>query len=163
MGRRLILALLALSAVFAMHGIQCLTAQDSGGAHTMTLASASTALAAPTPLSAGHAPADLDNGSGPTAGAAMGAVGHAADAPATALSGGSQGFPHSMAGHLWEVCLAVLAAGLALGLTVLVVRLARRAIEATAPWPGRRPGHLDHRWARPLRPPDLSQLCLLRI
>ncbi len=163
MGRRLILALLALGAVFAMHGIQCLAAEDAPGRHTTTLTSSSSALVAGTSLGAGHIPAVLPDAPGTAAGDHMGASGHAPNAPAAALPGGSQGSSHNTAGHLWEVCLAVLAAGLALGLTVLVTRLARRAIEQTAPAPGQRPGHPDHRWAGLPHAPDLSRLCLLRI
>jgi hypothetical protein len=61
------------------------------------------------------------------------------------------------AGHLWTVCLAVLAAALAMLLAVLLPHLrlvARLALPRVR-------GRL--RSLRPPRPPDLSELCLLRI
>lgn len=152
MGRRLILALLALGAVFAVHGIQCLAAEATHGQHAMAVTASSTALVATTSPGVGHTSADLADGHTSTSG-------HASGAPATAIPGAPRGSSHDVAGHLWEVCLAVLAAGLALGLTALVDRVARRVVELTAIGPGS-PGR---RSGRLLRPPDLSQLCLLRI
>jgi len=147
MGRRLVLALLALGAVFAVHGVQCLGVGETLGQHAITLTAGS---------SAAHDLADQHGAPGQAAGDHGGTSGHA---PAATLPGGS----HDSAGHLWDVCLAVLVAGLALGLGGVLARLARRAIERRAPTPGRRPGRPDHRWTRLLHPPDLSQLCRLRI
>ncbi|MFP5371807.1 MAG: hypothetical protein ACLGI3_13825, partial [Actinomycetes bacterium] len=62
------------------------------------------------------------------------------------------------AGHLWAVCLAVLAAGLAVLLTVLGSRLVPRWLAA---WKGSGSHTTGVPWLP--RPPDLHALCLLRI
>jgi hypothetical protein len=66
--------------------------------------------------------------------------------------------PHGAAEHLWTLCLAVLAAGLAVLLAVLAPRLIGAAAAALRRARARAAGGLA-----PLRPPDLSALCLLRI
>jgi hypothetical protein len=147
MATRLWTALLMLAAVFAMHGLQCASAAD--GTHTSDAVHA--------PSYAVHAPSDA-----PTAPASEGA--HLAGGPAAAdlavavVDDAHGSTPHESAGHLWTLCLAVLAAGIAALLTVLAPRLIGLA------WPAlRRVRGRAYRWLTPLRPPDLSALCLLRI
>jgi hypothetical protein len=65
--------------------------------------------------------------------------------------------PHGTAGHLWTVCLAVLAAALAVLLAILLPHpglLARLALTRV---------RAQLRSPTPTRPPDLSELRLLRI
>ena len=64
---------------------------------------------------------------------------------------------HGTAGHLWTLCLAVLAAALAVLLAVLLPHL-RIVARLALPLAQARLRSLS-----PLRPPDLSELCLLRI
>ncbi|MGY2004454.1 DUF6153 family protein [Blastococcus sp. SYSU DS1024] len=138
-------ALVLLAAVFALHGVQC--------------------LAGSTDLHAGHAgpagmaahPADQPGGVVVTSGGSV--PGHPAASSAAALAGaGHEGAPDGTAGHLWTVCLAVLAAGLALLLAVLAPRPARVVPRGLARARARAAAG-----SLPLRPPDLSALCLLRI
>ena len=136
--------LLLLAGVFALHGVQC----TAGG----TDAAAGHAAAAP----AVHSGADALE---VTAGvAAVEEQPLAPPAVAAAVAGAGYGsVPHDAAGHLWTVCVAVLAAGLAVLLAVLAPRLASVAARAVV--------HLRAAagsLAQP-RPPDLSALCLLRI
>jgi hypothetical protein len=164
MAARLWTALLVLAAVFAMHGVQCTTAADGAGHAAIPAGRAADAVSlAMTGLTPGHATA--------TAGIALAdpiaAVRHAghgdsgpatpADAATVMAAAGHGGAPHDAAAHLWTVCLAVLAAALA----VLLALLVPRSVQLTAP-------ALVYARARlrslaPPRPPDLAALCLLRI
>jgi hypothetical protein len=65
--------------------------------------------------------------------------------------------PHG-AGHLWALCLAVLAAGLA----VLLLALVRRSLAIRLPLLPRAIGRALGSFSPP-RPPDLYSLCLMRI
>lgn len=156
MAARLWTALLLLSAVFAVHGVQCSAAvgdHTAGhGAQAMTLQAA--------PVGGGHTAmtaASSDHGASLTTGldAAMTAA-----APAVALlPGGHDSAPAGAGGHLWTLCLAVLAAGLAGLLALLLPRPLTLLRAARA---GLRAHHFPSGLALP-RPPDLSALCLLRI
>ncbi|SFT58248.1 hypothetical protein SAMN05660657_01742 [Geodermatophilus amargosae] len=146
-------AVLLLAAVFLGHGLQCSPA-------------------------AGH-PTNADHGQGsPTVSVALTATdthrtdptAHAAESPAMAApaahtaatpattADSTPGHWHGLPGHLWMVCLAVLAAGLAVLAAVLAPRLVGLASPLTAPRELR-----GARWPTPLRPPELSSLCVLRI
>lgn len=145
-------ALLLLAAVFAMHGLQCTAAV--GTAHAAGHGAATVAL---TPAGL------LDAGAVSTATDAHGAT-HgttsmvAAAAPAAGLlAAGHDGTPAGPGGHLWTLCLAVLAAGLAVLLAVLVPRAGALLIPAWARLRMRLPSGLA-----PSRPPSLHALCLLR-
>jgi hypothetical protein len=162
MATRLWTALLMLAAVFAMHGLQCTSAAD--GTH-----SAGAVQAAASPMGAAPgAPVEMAfalTADGHTSGAASGLTdsmpeGSAAAVPfaATTADAGHPGTPHESAGHLWTLCLAVLAAGIAVLLALLAPRLVGPAASAL-----RRARASDSRWLAPARPPDLSALCLLRI
>jgi hypothetical protein len=147
--------LLLLAAVFTMHGLQCAGADsaDPSGAHGPIHA-----IAAAEPHPVLHVV-------GPVT--AMASADHMTASPlAAAVTAATVGVPlgtdHDSsphgAGHLWALCLAVLAAGLAVLLLALVGRslairlpLLRRAI-------GRALGSFS-----PPRPPDLYSLCLMRI
>lgn len=140
-------AVLLLFAVLAMHGLQCGSGAD-GDAHT-----GAAPLVAVTASPAGDPH-----------------LAHAASTPSTPLLDGHDGAtapvpdgehsnaPVQGAGHLWAVCLAVLAAGLALLLALVPPRL-------LAPAPATLVSSLTRALgASPLgRPPDLHALCLLRI
>ncbi len=76
--------------------------------------------------------------------------------PATTVDS-TPGHWHGLPGHLWMVCLAVLAAGLAVLLDVLAPRLLGLASPLTTP------ELRGARWPTPLRPPELASLCVLRI
>jgi hypothetical protein len=148
-------ALLLLAAVFAMHGLQCTAA---GTDHAAGHGAAAVALA-PAGLPDGgvhprvtSTPTDARGAHPDTTAMIAGA------APAAGLPGaGHDSTPAGAGGHLWTLCLAVLAAGLAVLLTLLLPRT---------------PALLGPVWARlrirppaglaPLRPPDLHVLCLLR-
>jgi hypothetical protein len=144
---------LLLAAVFLGHGLQCSSA-------------------------AGH-PTNAVHGEGsPTVSAALTAtdthrshpIAHAAESPAMAApaaqtdatpattADSTPGHWHGLPSHLWMVCLAVLAAGLAVLLAVLAPRLVRLASPLTA-----LPELRGARWPTPLRPPELFSLCVLRI
>ncbi len=162
-----LLVLLTLAAVFAMHGLQCVSA-DPGGTHPAdhgAMPSAdSMAVMAPVASAVSMASAmtaELADGpdhvtaveaASPTHGAlAVPAAGPAG--PANPESG--HGWAHALA-----VCLAVLLAGLAVLAAVLLLRRAapigsRQALLARA-----------RSWWTAIqlpRPPDLASLCLLRI
>jgi hypothetical protein len=148
-------ALLLLAAVFAMHGLQCTAAgtERAAGHGAATVALVPAGLhdggahtsATGTPSDAPGAPLDTT------------AMVGAAAPPAGLLAAGHDSTPAGAGGHLWTLCLAVLAAGLAALLTLLLPRT---------------PAHPGPPWARlrirppaglaPLRPPDLHVLCLLR-
>ena len=154
-----LLVLLTLAAVFAMHGLQCISADPSGtqpAEHSAMSSTDSAALMAPAvsmatdPAVLGHATAVA------AAGMAHGAPAVAAASPVDPVSSGSG---HGLA-HALAVCLAVLLAGLAVLAAALLLRRAapigsREALLARArSW-----------WAaiQLPRPPDLAVLCLLRI
>ena len=167
MAVRLWTALLVLVGMFVVHGAQCMTAADGAGhpttaAHTAVLAPTGTlmhdaveattvtAAAGITPISAlvgDTEPAD-------TAPVVHSATGSPA---AVAVSDAPAAGSHGTAGHLWTVCLAVLAAALAVLLAVLlphprlVSRVALLRVLARL------------KSLSLARPPDLSELCLLRI
>jgi hypothetical protein len=149
MAARLWTALLMLAAVFAMHGLQCTTAaagstHGSGAVHAATVAPAASAadgrmtgvgLTDPMPGDSAVTRSD-------------------ADAPADAGRGST---PHGAGVHLWTLCLAVLAAGFAVLLALLVPRL----FGLVPPALRRARAHAAG-WSTPLRPPDLFALCVLR-
>jgi hypothetical protein len=160
MAARLWTALLMLTAVFAMHGVQCTAAADGAGSAATTAHVATTAHAgsvAMTELTPGHArpAAEAASFDDPMPAHAATATVAAVAAPVDA---GHGGVPHDWAAHLWTACLAVLAVALAVLFALLVPRLVQQG----------RPGPRNARtrargWLTPPRPPDLSALCLLRI
>lgn len=144
-------ALLLLAAVFTMHGLQCAAADSSAAssAHGTGVHAASGAAPAPHQVDSSAATASHEGMSAPTLTAAA-----VAGSP---LGAGHDSSPHG-AGHLWAVCLAVLAAGLAAMLVALVGRLPELRLPLLRPVTERPWG-----WLSPPRPPDLHSLCLLRI
>jgi hypothetical protein len=146
-------AVLLLAAVFLGHGLQCSPAagHTTNAVHGEGSPTASSALTA----------TDTHR-TDPTAHAAespaMAAPAAPADATLATTVNSTPGHWHGLPGHLWMVCLAVLAAGLAVLLAVLAPRLVGLASPLTA---------LSElhgaRWPTPLRPPELSSLCVLRI
>ncbi len=154
-------ALLLLAAVFAMHGLQCTAAgtEHAAGHGAAPVAAAPAALldGGPHPgaMSFGHEANGGDHASVPGAAAMVAA----AAAPLGGLLGaGNDTAPAGAGGHLWALCLAVLAAGLAVLLALLLPRLLTLLPAAGA---GLRT-HASTGLA-PLRPPDLHALCLLQI
>jgi Family of unknown function (DUF6153) len=147
-------AALLLFAVLFMHGLQCDSVADSA-AHPGADPMVSVAVTAG---DAGHqadAVAAVDGR--PAADLSSADLSSADHATAGALMTGNGGASHPEAAHLWAVCLAVLAAGLAILLSLLVARLAPLAHPAVTRALARAAGSLP----RP-RPPDLHALCLLR-
>ncbi|SDM08475.1 hypothetical protein SAMN05660642_01598 [Geodermatophilus siccatus] len=142
-------AVLLLAAVFLGHGLQC--GPGSGGAahagHGVDTAVAAAVTAADTHLT----PSAVGHGGGAAA-----PIAHD-DAARAATAGSAPGHWHGLPGHLWAVCLAVLATGLAVLLSLAARRLLRQAPPAALP-----------AWLRglprpaPARPPDLFSLCVLR-
>ena len=166
MAARLCTALLVLAAVFAMHGVQCTTAAGGAGHAATPAGHVPDAFSTPmTAFAPGHAHALVTAGiafADPIA--AVPFAGHAVSGPATPAgaatamaAGGNGGVPHDAATHLWTVCLAVLAAALAVLLAVILPR----SVQLTAPALGY--ARARFRSVGPPRPPDLSALCLLRI
>ncbi|SOC46306.1 hypothetical protein SAMN05660748_0164 [Blastococcus aggregatus] len=148
-------ALFLLAAVFALHGLQCTAAgTDHAAGHgvvTGTLAPAgllgggalTSATATPADAHGAHAdPLATIVAAAPTAGL---------------LAAGHGSTPVGPGGHLWTLCLAVLAAGLA----VLLVSLLPRTPALPGPPRARLRTRLPTGLA-PLQPPDLHALCLLR-
>lgn len=137
-------AVLLLFAVLAMHGLQCGSAADRA------------AHAGAVPVVSVAPPAD---GAQEADAAATRADPPAADhATSGAAPDGDHGdAPDQNAGHLWAVCLAVLAAGLAVLLALPGARLMPQALTALAATLSRSAGALPFP-----RPPDLHALCLLR-
>jgi len=160
MAARLWTALLVLVGVFVMHGAQCTAAADDAGhpspaAHSTVLAPTGTlmhgaAVAATVVAATDIAPiVTVLADTAPAAHPASGSPAAGVDSPPSDS--------HGVAGHLWTVCLAVLAAALAVLLAVLLPHpglLARLALPRM---------RARLRSLSPLRPPDLSELCLLRI
>ncbi|WP_143030463.1 hypothetical protein [Blastococcus aurantiacus] len=135
-----------------MHGLQCTPADHTGTAPVQSAAisahgeqppSAVTAMAAAMPVAQHNAVIPA-----PDQAAVAGAAAH----------GRSDTSPHSGAGHLWSLCLAVLAAGLALLLALAGPRLLRHSRTAALPAFTRAAKSVTL-----LRPPELSALCVLRI
>lgn len=155
-------ALLLLAAVFAMHGLQCTAV---GTDHAAGHGTAGIAVAPVGQLEGGLYAGAVS--SGPAAHGSVHDGGHgsvhaAATGAASPLAGllaadhGS--VPAGAVGHLWAVCLAVLAAGLAVLVALLLPRLLTLLPAAWARLRTHAPAGLA-----PLRPPDLHALCLLRI
>ena len=143
-------AVLLLFAVLFMHGLQCGSAAD-GAAHAGPAPVVRVVATDPTVGDAHRAGAAATH-AGPLA-----AGPHVADhATAGAVLGDHGNAPHSAAGHLWAVCLAVLAASLAVLLTLLGSRRALLTPPALA-----RIGATVAALPLP-RPPDLHALCRLR-
>lgn len=147
--------LLLLAAVFTVHGLQCAAADsgapsgEHGNVHALAAAGSDPGLHLVAP---GAVMVPTDHMTAPALTAAV----------TTATVGIPLGADHDPtpqgAGHLWALCLAVLAAGLA----VLLLALVRRSTEMRLPVP-RRPFGSTWAWLSPLRPPDLYSLCLMRI
>lgn len=147
--------LLLLAAVFTMHGLQCAGADSAApsGAHGVIHA---VAAAEPDPVLHLVGPvaamASADHMTAPPLAAAV-----AAATVGVPLGADHDSSPHG-AGHLWALCLAVLAAGLA----VLLLALVRRSPAIRLPL-SRRATRQAWEWLSPPRPPDLYSLCLMRI
>jgi hypothetical protein len=143
-------ALLVLAAVFAMHGLQCMA-----GGSGMDRGHAPASLVQPAGLLIDDLSVQRDTGPSTTARAfgpeRLGA--HGDPAPVASTSS----YPTGSLDHLWTVCLAVLSAGLAVLLIVLVHALTAGRLPAlhpdVRPWPPA---------LHPLRPPDPFFLCVLR-
>jgi hypothetical protein len=160
MRARLWTAQLMLAAVSAMHGLQCTSiAVDPSSAGVNWTPAAAVAVAGVETMTS-TSPAH-----GHPAGSAVlpmtGSV--AVELPVLPPASGGHDSecctaPHDMAGHLWALCLTVLAAGI----TVLLALLIPRLVGLVSPALQRARAHA-HGWVAPLRPPDLSTLCLLRI
>jgi hypothetical protein len=145
-------ATLSLFAVLFMHGLQCGSAAD-GAAHLGADPMVSLAVTTATAGEA-HQLDATDSHASPLA-----ALPHAPDQMLAdaVLSSEHGGTSHPDAGHLWTLCLAVLAAGLAVLLALLGSRPVPRTLTAVARTVSRAAGSLPL-----LRPPDLHALCLLR-
>ena len=135
-------ALLLLSAVFGMHGIQCMGADAS-------MASSYAAPSSPSSSSvlSGHLSADA---AGPVAEPAP------AKLPPAATVMHRHSGPSGWMDHLGAVCLAVVSAGLA---AIALWILTRRPFPTAVPRPR------AHRWPTsldPPSPPDIYSLCILR-
>ncbi|MCW2635547.1 MAG: hypothetical protein JWQ99_1914 [Blastococcus sp.] len=145
--------LLALAAVFALHGVQCGNAADRAG-HAADHAVETYPLAM-TEFTPGHAHGNAT--AGPTLPDRIGGDADSGPVAPAVAAAGHGGAPQNAPAHLWTVCLAVLAAAIA----VLLVLLAPRVVHRTAPV--MRCARASFGSLAPLRPPDLSALCLLRI
>jgi hypothetical protein len=136
---RLWTALLVLVGVFVMHGAQCTAAADDAG-HPVP-ASHCTVLPPPGTLMHGAAEAATvvtTTGMAPvgTVLAATAPAGHTASESPAAVADSPLSDSRGAAGHLWSVCLAVLAAALAVRLALPVPHrglLARRALPRWGP------------------------------
>jgi hypothetical protein len=149
MAARLWTALLMLAAVFAMHGLQC----TSAAAQSVGVAPAHIATAAPTSTD-GHSAGATAPGPADLMAADQAVTGPPAAASADPGHGST---PHGSAEHLRTLCLAVLAAGIAVLLAMTGARLIQLASPAL-----RRARTRVSGWLPPPRPPDLFALCLLR-
>ncbi|MCW2742397.1 MAG: hypothetical protein JWR45_2819 [Blastococcus sp.] len=160
MRARLWTALLMLVAVFATHGLQCTSiAVDTVSAGAKWTPAAAVAVSGVESTTIARAVDDHPAGSAVSPLTRSMAADPAVPSPA---SGGHDTecctAPHDMAGQLSALCLAVLAAGI----TVLLALLIPRLVGLTPPAPHGARAHA-HGWVAPMRPPDLSTLCLLRI
>jgi hypothetical protein len=155
MAARLWTALLMMAAVFAMHGLQCSTAA-ADAPHTST--PMAEPAAADQPMSSASAGSASDPGAAHLS-TVPATVDHTGAVPTTAAppAAGHDPTPHSTAGHLWSLCLGVLAAGIAVLLTLVGTRLVQLTPHALSHPRARSTGRLS-----PARPPDLSVLCILR-
>ncbi|MGY1820520.1 hypothetical protein [Geodermatophilus sp. SYSU D00079] len=151
---RLWTAVLVLAAVFAMHGVQCAAALGDHATDHVSTAAPEPAVSLDRAPGGHPAAMTVDAAEHP---AATGAVVVAA-APAALLAADHGSTPAGAVGHLWTLCLAVLAAGLVVLLALLLPRLLTLLPVAWA----RLRTHASAGLA-PLRPPDLHSLCLLRI
>jgi hypothetical protein len=149
MAARLWTALLMLAAVFAMHGLQCTSAAAQSAGVTL----AQIAPAVPTTAD-GHPVGATAPGPADLMAADQAITGPPAAAPAGAEHGST---PHGSVEHLRTLCLAVLAAGIAVLLAMAGARLIQLAPPAL-----RRARTRVSGWLPPPRPPDLFALCLLR-
>ncbi len=136
-------ALVALTAVFLLHGVQC-AGHDSS---SRTDEGATTALSSLAPAASGlhHSPSEVGAHASPVASDRIG--------PGSAET--QQ--PHPSPGELAAVCLAVLSAGLALLVALLLRPGTVTGQSRSWAW--------AQRWASApalLRPPDLFTLCVLR-
>lgn len=140
MRARLTWVLLLVAAVFAMHGPLSL-APDTAQAVTVALMD--------TPSTPTDSPSE-----------AVETRQHAGSLNATAQSEPHESAPkHEPSAHIWSLCLAVLATGMAVvGWWVVT----RKAPQATAALPTQ-VARAVLRFPELPRPPDLSALCLLRI
>ncbi|WP_100501205.1 hypothetical protein [Geodermatophilus chilensis] len=146
-------AVLLLAAVFLGHGLQC--GSPAGGAAHGAHDSDTPAVLVTLPATDAHlTPSAAGHGSEASVMAPL--VAHHDAAPTTTV-GSTPGHWHGLPGHLWAICLAVLAAGLAVLLILAARRLLRPA--PSAPLPAWLRGLS---WPAPLRPPDPFSLCVLR-
>jgi hypothetical protein len=153
MAARLWTALLMLAAVFAIHGLQCTSAAHGAADGPGQAPTAAVAMTAST-LADGH----LAGAAAPSLTDSLAGQRTVPDSPAVAATdAGHDTRPHGSTGHLWTLCLAVLAAGIAALLALLAHGLIGRAPPAL-----RRACACARGWCTPPRPPDLFALCLLR-
>ena len=140
--RRTWLVLLLLAALFSMHGISSLPG-DVGMSEATT---------------ASHSVLEVAADGLALSSPALTAV---LDEPMDGSGESHHGDPvsHTMTGHLWSLCLAVLLAGAALFVFMRPGRSSPAEQALFGPRRVRRPAGL----VAILRPPDLSVLCLLRI
>ena len=124
-----------LAAVFLMHGIPSMATGGSAAPTAHAEMAGAAAVAGPSPVDVDHGPE-------------AGPVGQSAD-PGTPS--------HTMTTHLWSACLAVLLMGMALLPAAFARKLTPHPVHRVA-------SQLQdsNPWTRPLRPPDLAALCLLR-
>ncbi|SDY71870.1 hypothetical protein SAMN05661080_04389 [Modestobacter sp. DSM 44400] len=143
--------LLLLSAVFAMHGVQCL--DGDGPATSVHAMSLSTWVPGHSTASITAEASDVS----PVGVAPMNLAGPDLPASGTLDDAAHSGHPAGSMEHLWAVCLAVLSVGLAVWLAARVARPVTTALRPS------RPGRLGRASrARPRRPPDIFALCVLR-
>lgn len=142
MRARLLWTLLLLSAVFAMQGLSCYTADCD---MTGTSLSASTTVATDTGSTIGLM----------VTGAAM--PGMDADAPTDQPDG------HGFTAHALMVCLAVLVGGVGAGLAALAASMARRRLMTICARTTRCVQVAIGRAVESAPVPELSRLCVLRV
>ena len=143
------LALLALAAVFSMHGLQCVAGEPGDSHGDMALMQG--------PLSAGS-----DGGTMLMSSAVDVITGNGAHVGATAVDGTptTGHTPFHNAVHALAVCVAIMLSGFAVLGALLVVR---RSAHLTDRGPVRIRARSWWTSTQLLRPPDLASLCLLRI
>ncbi len=146
-------AALLLAAVLLGHGLQCGSPSDGAAdaGHDRDIPTVSAPMAA-----AGvHLTATAaDHGADSSASAPL--TTHSGASPAT-TTGSAPGHWHGLPGHLWAVCLAVLAAGLAVLFVLTGPRLLRRRTPPTAS-----PSWLSGLSWPASAAPDPFRLCVLR-
>ncbi|MGY2082471.1 DUF6153 family protein [Blastococcus sp. SYSU DS0539] len=150
MAARRLWVLLVLAGVFSMHGLQCMSA-DGGPGHGAAHGTASSPVEVA--VAASH----------PGLGAVAAAFATAAHAGPEVAASRSVGLPglHLPArdAQVWAACLAVLLAVVTVLGALARLRRAAALFVRGPPSRSRRPGGTT----TPLRPPELSALCLLRI